>query len=251
MEELKILFEDREILVAVKPEGVDSEAAGGFGRDMVNMIRNHLAQNGSAQSSGSARNDSGRNSRQGSVQPPYVGVIRRLDKPVSGIMVFAKTKEAAAALSKELREGKMTKTYRAILCGQPAEKSGMLCDWMIQEKKGNLSRVGKKTDPGAKEAKLSYTVLRKQFLEGQQVSEVEVRLLTGRHHQIRVQFASRGMPLMGDRKYNPAYQTSPPTGLCGTSEMGKHLCLTAVSLSFTHPKTRKPMHFSIDPPFSL
>ena len=135
MEELKILFEDREILVAVKPEGVDSEAAGGFGRDMVNMIRNHLAQNGSAQSGGSARNDSGRNSRQGSVQPPYVGVIRRLDKPVSGIMVFAKTKEAAAALSKELREGKMTKTYRAILCGQPAEKSGELCDWMVQEKK--------------------------------------------------------------------------------------------------------------------
>ena len=145
----------------------------------------------------------------------------------------------------------MTKTYRAILCGQPAEKSGMLCDWMIQEKKGNLSRVGKKTDPGAKEAKLSYTVLRKQFLEGQQISEVEIRLLTGRHHQIRVQFASRGMPLMGDRKYNPAYQTSPPSGLCGTSGMGKHLCLTAVSLSFTHPKTRRPMQFSIDPPFSL
>ena len=233
MEELKILFEDREILVAVKPEGVDSEAARGFGRDMVNMIRNHLAQ--------------GREN----AQPPYVGVIRRLDKPVSGIMVFAKTKEAAAALSKELREGKMTKTYRAILCGQPAEKSGMLCDWMVQEKKGNLSRVGKKTDPGAKEAKLSYTVLRKQFLKGQQISEVEIRLLTGRHHQIRVQFASRGMPLMGDRKYNPAYQTSPPSGLCGTSGMGKHLCLTAVSLSFTHPKTRKPMHFSIDPPFSL
>ena len=241
MEELKILFEDREILVAVKPEGVDSEAAGGFGRDMVNMIRNHLAQSGAGAQS----------SRPGSGQPPYVGVIRRLDKPVSGIMVFAKTKEAAAALSKELREGKMTKTYRAILCGQPAEKNGMLCDWMIQEKKGNLSRVGKKTDPGAKEAKLSYTVLRKQFLEGQQISEVEIRLLTGRHHQIRVQFASRGMPLMGDRKYNPAYQTSPPAGLCGTSEMGKHLCLTAVSLSFTHPKTRKPMHFSIDPPFSL
>jgi 23S rRNA pseudouridine1911/1915/1917 synthase len=233
MEELKILFEDREILVAVKPEGVDSEAARGFGKDMVNMIRNHLAQ--------------GREN----TQPPYVGVIRRLDKPVSGIMVFAKTKEAAAALSKELRDGKMTKTYRAILCGQPAEKSGELCDWMVQEKKGNLSRVGKKTDPGAKEAKLSYTVLRKQFLEGQQISEVEIRLLTGRHHQIRVQFASRGMPLMGDRKYNPAYQTSPPAGLCGTSEMGKHLCLTAVSLSFTHPKTRKPMHFSIDPPFSL
>ena len=145
----------------------------------------------------------------------------------------------------------MTKTYRAILCGQPAEKSGTLCDWMVQEKKGNLSRVGQKTDPGAKEAKLSYKVLRKQFLESQQISEVEIRLLTGRHHQIRVQFASRNMPLMGDRKYNPAYQSSPPEGLCGSSEMGKHLCLAAVSLSFTHPKTKKPMRFSVEPPFSL
>ena len=80
---------------------------------------------------------------------------------------------------------------------------------------------------------------------------MEIRLLTGRHHQIRVQFASRNMPLMGDRKYNPAYQSSPPEGLCGSSEMGKHLCLAAVSLSFTHPKTKKPMRFSVEPPFSL
>ena len=246
MEELKILYEDREILVAVKPEGVDSEAAGGFGKDMVNLIRNHLARNSG--NSGAAAPQGG---RAGSGQPPYVGVIQRLDKPVTGIMVFAKTKDAAAVLSRELREGKMTKTYRAILCGQPAEKSGTLCDWMVQEKKGNLSRVGQKTDPGAKEAKLSYKVLRKQFLESQQISEVEIRLLTGRHHQIRVQFASRNMPLMGDRKYNPAYQSSPPEGLCGSSEMGKHLCLAAVSLSFTHPKTKKPLRFSMEPPFSL
>ncbi len=231
MEELKILYEDREILVAVKPEGVDSEAAGGFGKDMVNLIRNHLARN------------SGNSAAAAPQSAP--------DAPVSGIMVFAKTKDAAAVLSRELREGKMTKTYRAVLCGQPAEKSGTLCDWMVQEKKGNLSRVGQKTDPGAKEAKLSYKVLRKQFLEGQQISEVEIRLLTGRHHQIRVQFASRNMPLMGDRKYNPAYQSSPPEGLCGSSEMGKHLCLAAVSLSFTHPKTKKPLRFSMEPPFSL
>ena len=178
-------------------------------------------------------------------------MIQRLDKPVSGIMVFAKTRDAAAALSRELREGKMTKTYRAILCGQPEGKSGTLTDWMVQEKKGNLSRIAKQTDPGAKEAKLSYQVLRKQFLEGQQVSEVEIHLLTGRHHQIRVQFASRNMPLMGDRKYNPAYRETPPAGLCGSSEMGKHLCLSAVSLAFTHPKTRKPMRFSIDPPHTL
>lgn len=235
MEGLRILYEDREILVAVKPEGVDSEAARGLGRDMVNLIRNHLAE----QAGGRLK------------APPYVAVIQRLDKPVSGIMVFGKTKEAAAALSKELREGKMKKTYRAILCGQPADKKGTLTDWIVQEEKGNLSRTAAKTDSGAKEAKLNYTVLRKQFLEGEQVSEVEIELLTGRHHQIRVQFASRGMPLVGDRKYNPAYSVTPAGGICGSTEMGAHLCLCAVSLSFTHPKTRKPMKFRIDPPYAL
>ena len=242
MEELKILFEDRDIIVAVKPEGVDSEAAGGLTKDMVNLIRNHIA-------AGKAGADSA--GKKGGKEPPYVGVIQRLDRPVSGVMVFAKTKEAAAALSKELREGKMKKTYRAVLCGQPKEKSGTLTDWIVKEKQGNLSRVGKKTDPGAKEAKLEYTVLRKQFLEGEQISEVEIRLLTGRHHQIRVQFASRGMPLMGDRKYNPAYGDRPPAGPGGSGEPGRHLCLAAGSLSFTHPKTRKPMTFQIDQPFAL
>ena len=100
-------------------------------------------------------------------------------------------------------------------------------------------------------AMISRLEAEKQLLEGQQISEVEIRLLTGRHHQIRVQFASRGLPLMGDRKYNPAYQESPPAGICGTSELGKHLCLTAVSLSFTHPKTGKPMRFAIEPPHTL
>ena len=242
MEDLKILFEDRDMIVAVKPAGVDSEAAGGLTKDMVNMIRNHIA---------AGRAGEGGTGNKGSKEPPYVGVIQRLDRPVSGVMVFAKTKEAAAALSKELREGKMKKTYRAVLCGQPKEKSGMLTDWIVQEKQGNLSRVGKKTDPGAKEAKLEYTVLRKQFFLGEQISEVEIRLLTGRHHQIRVQFASRGMPLMGDRKYNPACGSTPPAGLCGSSDLGRQLCLAAVSLSFTHPKTRKPMTFQIDPPFAL
>ena len=133
----------------------------------------------------------------------------------------------------------MTKTYRAILCGQPAEKSGTLCDWMVQEKKGNLSRVGQKTDPGAKEAKLSYKVLRKQFLEGQQISEVEIRLLTGRHHQIRVQMAHAGMPLAGDRKY----------GDPGTEE--KRLCLCAAKLGFRHPGSGKWMEFRVEPGFGI
>ncbi len=230
MAELDILYEDRELLVAVKPAGVESEAARGLEPDMVNRIRNHLA---------------------GSGREPYVGVIHRLDKPVSGIMVFAKSKESAAALSKELRDGKMQKKYRAILCGQPKEKKGTLTDWLVQEKQGNRSRTGTKGEAGAKEARLRYTLLRKKYLEGEQISEVEIELLTGRHHQIRVQFAARGLPLMGDRKYNPAYEATPAAGLCGSSGLGKQLCLCAYFLSFTHPKSRKRMQFSIEPPCSL
>lgn len=227
---LDIRYEDRDILVAVKPEGVESEEAGGLNPDMVNLLRSHMAGNGA---------------------PPYIGLVHRLDRPVSGLMVFAKNPESAAQLSEELRRGRMKKRYRAILCGQPREKRGELTDWLVHEKPGNVTRVGKKEERGAKEAKLRYTLLRGKFLEGEQISEVEIELLTGRHHQIRVQFAARGLPLMGDRKYNPAYRETPPRGLCGSAEMGRHLCLCAAALSFAHPRSRKLMEFHMEPPYAL
>ena len=233
MEKLDILCEDRDLLVAVKPEGVDSEASRGLEPDMVNLVRSHLAETG------------------GTREMPYVGVIQRLDRPVRGIMVFAKNPGTAAALSKDLREHRFHKSYRAILCGQPKEKAGGFTDWITQKPGENLAVICKKTDPGAKECRLSYKLLRKKFLKGEQISEVEIELLTGRHHQIRAQFSSRGLPLMGDRKYNPAYAEVPPRGLCGTEEMGQHLCLTACALSFVHPRTRKRMHFEITPLFQL
>ena len=227
MEELKILFEDRDILVAVKPEGVDSEAAKGLVPDMVNLVRSHLSRG------------------QGE---PYVGLIQRLDRPVTGIMVFAKNKESAAALSKELKDGGMGKRYRAVLCGQPKDKQGTLSDFLVKDEKTNLTRVGKKGDRGAKNAELNYTVIQKKYTDGERISEVEIELLTGRHHQIRVQFASHGMPLMGDRKYNPAFAGAAKGGAAAT-ELGRHLCLCNTELSFTHPKTRKRMTFRISAPF--
>lgn len=232
MAELRILYEDSDLIVCVKPEGVESEAAKGFAPDMVNMIRNHLA----AENRGGA---------------PYVGVIQRLDRPVTGIMVFAKNKKTAGALSKELREGNMKKTYRAVILGHPEQENGVFTDWVVKEPSTNLSRTAGKAEEGAKEAKLSYRVLKTAVIAGEPAAEVEIRLLTGRHHQIRVQFASRGLPLVGDRKYNPAYREVPPKGICGTHELGRHLCLASVSLSFTHPATRKPMNFVIDPPYHL
>ena len=232
MAELRILYEDADLIVCVKPEGVESEAAKGFAPDMVNMIRNHLA----------------RTARGGA---PYVGVIQRLDKPVTGIMVFAKNKKTAGALSKELRGGGMKKTYRAVVLGQPEGENGVFTDWVIKDPSSNLSRTAGKEEPGAKEAKLSWRLLKTAVIGGEAAADVEIRLLTGRHHQIRVQFASRGLPLIGDRKYNPAYREVPPKGLCGAHELGRHLCLASVSLSFTHPSTGKQMQFSIEPPYHL
>ncbi len=229
MAELKILYEDDDIIAAVKPAGVDSEAARGLTPDMVNLVRSHLARGTGA---------------------PYVGVIQRLDRPVSGIMVFAKNQESAAALSRALREGRFRKLYRAVLTGKPEEPEGSFTDWLVQEKKGNLTRIGKRGGPGAKEARLEYRILRSAEREGQLYSEAEIRLLTGRHHQIRVQFASRGFPLAGDRKYG-APETGTRGAGTGSSGFGKQLCLCAVQLSFPHPKTGKKMHFSIDPPFAL
>ena len=227
MAELKILYEDGDIIAAVKPAGVDSEAARGLAPDMVNLVRSHLAAGKGA---------------------PYVGVIQRLDRPVSGIMVFSKNPETAAALSKALREGKFQKLYRAILCGVPEKAEDTLTDWLVQEKKGNLTRTGRKGEPGAKEARLMYRILRSEERDGQLYSEAEIRLLTGRHHQIRVQFASRGLPLLGDRKYGVPDAGDRKHGL---PDAGNRLCLCAVQLAFPHPKTGKNLSFSIDPPFSL
>jgi len=243
MEDLNVLYEDRDILVAVKPSGVESEAAKGIEPDMINLIRNRLQkEKGGSEKAGPAGSEA-----------PYVGLIHRLDKPVEGIMVFAKTKEAAAALSKQTAEGTMKKKYRAVLCGQPAVPKGVFTDYLRKDPGNNFSEIVKKDVPGAKKAELRYAVLAKKYLSGEQISEVEIELVTGRHHQIRVQFAAHGLPLLGDRKYNPAYLKTggkgnilPPAGLCA-QPCGERLALCAVSLSFVHPKTRKPMSFAWKP----
>ena len=147
-----------------------------------------------------------------------------------------------------LENGDLQKLYRAILCGVPEKAEDTLTDWLVQEKKGNLTRTGRKGEPGAKEARLMYRILRTEERDGQWYSEAEIRLLTGRHHQIRVQFASRGLPLLGDRKYGLPDAGDRKYGLPAAEN---RLCLCAIRLAFPHPKTGKNLSFSIDPPFSL
>ena len=220
---LKVLYEDQEIIVVVKPAGVESQAAKKFAPDMLSEIKKHMVINKLCTPG----------------KEPYVAVIHRLDKPVSGIMVYAKTKKAAAALSEQVQNRKMDKYYEAIVCGKPVNTVDKYVDYLKKSVDGNYSQVVDKEDNEAKRAELTFETL-KTVEEGEEIySHVRIHLLTGRHHQIRVQFASHGLPLYGDGRYNLA--------VAEKQVRQTPLALCAVSLAFDHPTTKKRMEFSIEP----
>lgn len=238
---LSVLYEDPDILVAVKPAGVESQSARGFSRDMVSEIRRYLAIR--------ARNPQNihklttlSSKGQGKKQPPYVGVIHRLDRPVSGIMVYARNQKAAGALSSLMQQGKMEKWYKAVICGKPVDKQGVYVDYLRKNQGENLSEIVDKSVPGSKRAELSYTVEASAEHSGengiQEYSLVRIRLVTGRHHQIRVQFSGHGTPLYGDDRYGEKTAPGQPAALA----------LCAFRLSFPHPVTGKRMEFEMEPP---
>ncbi len=240
---LKILYEDEQILVVWKPAGTESQESRGFGRDMVSEIRKHI------------------HSQFPEKGIPYVGVIHRLDKPVSGLLVYAKTQKAAAALSKQTVERRMKKKYLAVLCGKPVDNVDNFVDYLLKRGRENRSCIVDKGITGAKRAELSFRILESQVLEPYgELSLAEITLQTGRHHQIRVQMAGHGLPLWGDQKYNtassygwnlPATSASDSVHLSAASaENGIHLpasnaglALSAWHLAFTHPVTEKQMVF--------
>ncbi len=217
---LKIIFEDEQILVVKKDAGIPVQAGKMRIMDLQGLIKNELYK---------------RNRKGGE---PYLGLIHRLDQPVEGVMVFAKTPFAAGALSEQVTDGRMKKHYLALLCGKPSEDSGKLVDYLIKDGRTNTSFVAKAQEKDAKRSELKYKVLK----QNQETTLVEVELITGRHHQIRVQMANAGWPLYGDTKYNPQFQNTQEhvqTALC------------AYKLSFVHPKTKKVMEFCIEPDNSL
>lgn len=228
---IKVLYEDQEVIVAVKPAGVEAQSAKRFAPDMVSEIKKHLVINKLCTPG----------------KEPYVGVIHRLDKPVSGIMVYARTKNAAARLSSQLQNGEIKKTYVAVVCGKPVNTVDNFVDYLKKDVDGNYSQVVDKGITDAKRAELAYRLLDSVCIEdgaegGTEdiadsgfLSLLEVHLKTGRHHQIRVQCAYHHLPLWGDKKYHPEGTEQGPLALC------------AAGLEFIHPKTGKPMKFSIKP----
>ena len=175
---LDILYEDKDILVVVKPAGVESQTSRRLEPDMVSEIKNYLhrkVQETKKLSTGL--------SPKASTAPvdPYVGVIPRLDKPVRGVMVYAKNLKAAAHLSRQVQEGKLEKIYQALVCGKPVDNVGKYVDYLLKDGKTNTSRIVDKSVAGAKRAELEYQILEKKEQEDGTVrSLVEIHLHTGR-----------------------------------------------------------------------
>jgi 23S rRNA pseudouridine1911/1915/1917 synthase len=192
---MKILYEDSAIAVCVKPAGVQSQLSAN-GKDMINLLNAHFAENGET------------------TAEAYP--VHRLDKETSGVMVYAKTKAAAANLSAQIAENKIKKRYFAVIKGEIPQKQGILKDLLFRDKQKNKTYTVKTMRKGVKEASLEYKV--KGEKDG--FALLDILLHTGRTHQIRAQFSSRGFPLYGDRKY----------GGCNGD-----LALFAYSLEFVHP----------------
>ena len=219
-----IVYEDRDILIAYKPAGIATQTARLGQQDMVSELKNYLS--GQPQYRGKGE--------------PYLGLVHRLDQPVAGILVFGKTKEAAASLSRQIAEGKLHKYYYAVIYGRPEKKKGTLCDYLYKDGKTNMSRIVAEDFPQAKKARLSYRCVNTLMaLEMQEeISLMEIELFTGRHHQIRVQMAHAGMPLLGDSKYGSEEdkEFSRQIGV-------KNVALCAFRLQFIHPATGKNVKF--------
>lgn len=217
--ELNILYEDKEILVCIKPAGVATETKRTSQQDMVSLLRNYRSQKG---------------------EDLYIGVVHRLDQPVEGILVFGKNTKSTSALSMQLAQGFFSKIYLAVTLGDMSVRQGKLQDYLKKDSHTNTSYVTSADDPKAKKAVLLYEVIETDFGEQPGRNLVKIELLTGRHHQIRVQMAKQGTPLEGDRKYGGG-QMSFGHLLDG------QLKLCACELGFAHPVTKKKMEFRIRP----
>lgn len=221
-----ILYEDSDLLVCIKPAGVASQNERGLQPAITDLLKQHLTK---------------QNGRKGE---PYLGIIHRLDKPVGGVMVYAKTKPAAAALSKQITSNQIKKHYYAILSAAPSNPSATLTDYLLHDKKNNCSFISKSSNPEAKKAELSYRIIDQISLTQQDptltLTLVDILLKTGRHHQIRVQFSNLGCPIYGDSKYNPTFK--PLSSL--PQKKPPNIALYSYCLEFIHPKSRKAMQFS-------
>ena len=203
---MKILYEDKYLIVCEKPIGVESQVSSKNKCDMPTLLAEYRRERG---------------------EDAYIGVVHRLDTATGGAMIYSKREDMTGKLSALVQSGDYKKVYLAVVHGEPAEQSGEMRDLLFHDKQRNKSFVCDKKRSGVKEAILNYRVLGTAVAEnGEKKSLVEIELITGRTHQIRVQFASRRMPLVGDGKY-------------GSKDNKATCALWSHKVEFVHPVTKK------------
>lgn len=210
---IDVIYEDNHLLVVKKPINILSQGDNTNDLDMVNLLKRYLKE---------------KYNKPGNV---FVGLIHRLDRPVGGIMVFAKTSKCASRLSEQVRNKTIKKTYKAVIHKTMDKKEGTLKDYLYKNKKTNMVSVVTKNHKEAKDAVLDY----KTLASNDEFSLVEIDIHTGRPHQIRVQFSSRNHPLYGDQRY-------------GNSKVGEQIALWSYKLEFNHPTTKERLVFTCDTP---
>ena len=212
---VKVIYEDNHLLVVEKPVNILSQGDNTNDDDMVNLLKKYLKE---------------KYNKPGNV---FVGLVHRLDRPVGGCMVFAKTSKAASRLSEQVRNKSFKKTYRAVIHGNMNKKEDNLLDYLYKNKKTNMVSVVSKNTKDAKDARLSYETLDSQ----KGFSLVQIDLKTGRPHQIRVQFASSKHPLFGDQRYGQHL-----------NKVGQQIALWSYKIEIVHPTTKEKMEFVCDVP---
>lgn len=218
----EIIYEDNSIIVCRKNAGFPVQTKRLGQMDMENELKNYLKSKG--------------------VSHPYVGIVHRLDQPVEGVMVVAKSEKAAAYLSKQVSEASqdkvMKKIYEAKVIGQVEKESAELVNYLVKDSRSNTSKVV--NDKNIKDAKKAILKYELKECDGK-TSILKIELMTGRHHQIRVQLSAMGHPIIGDTKYGNASSES-----FNKENNIRKLHLKAVSLSFLHPESHELVTFSID-----
>ena len=214
MQNLDIVYEDNHVIVGKKEPNIPSQADKTEDIDMLTIIKEYLKE---------------KYNKPGNV---YLGLVHRLDRPVGGVMVFAKTSKAASRLSNQVREKIFKKKYLAVVDGKFETSNGILEDYLYKDERNNISKVVNKDKKNSKIAKLEYEVL--TYNQVKDLSLVKINLYTGRHHQIRVQLAHAGHSIFGDQKY-------------GTRGKGKQIALWAYELTIQHPITKQELTFKCLP----
>lgn len=214
MENLNVLYEDNQVIVVVKPQNVPSQADESGDMDLLSMVKAYVKE------------------KYNKPGEAFIGLVHRLDRPTGGIMVFARNSKSASRLSAQLVSHEMKKTYYAVCQGVPQIKSGSLVNYLKKDEKENIVKIVPQSEQGVKKAELTYKVLQNSDTE----SLVEVNILTGRSHQIRVQFAGIGCPLLGDNKYGK-----------DKTRASKNLGLWAGRLEFIHPVSKQKLVFVASP----